>query len=121
MAFIHPNHKTVPSSVNLLSIFWLICNAPSKICNSLRICREVACSVALIPSVYEIKHGLCEGIALGGQNGKLVLITHGGFHLLFLVHCSVIARTFPNMAGGRNEDLFHYVKTELNKMMKKVC
>lgn len=73
MAFIHPNHKLS----HLLSIFCLICSAPSKICNSLRICREVACSIALIPSVNQIKRGLCEGAALGERTNWASL---GAYH-----------------------------------------
>lgn len=50
---------------SLLSHLSLICNVPSKICNSLRICREATCYVAPIPSVYRMKCGSCEGTAWG--------------------------------------------------------
>lgn len=50
---------------SLLLIFCLICNVPSKICNLLRICRDINCCVALISSVYRMKCGLCEGAAWG--------------------------------------------------------
>lgn len=61
----------------------------------------------------------------GGWIGLLqVIITHGGFHPLVWVCHSVIATTFSNVAGGRNEEglkrLFHYVETELGKIMEKV-
>lgn len=113
------NSLTIKLS-SLLLIFSPICNIPSKTFNLLRICREITCSVAPIPSAYWMKHGSCEGTA--SARGDQVITSHRGFHPLVWVYDSVIATTFPNMSGWRNKEgikrLFHYVETELGKIMK---
>lgn len=105
---------------SLLLIFCLICNIPSQIFSLLRICREITCCVALIPSAYRMKHRSCEGTA--PARGDQVITSHRSFCPLVWVYDSVIATTFPNMAGWRNKDgikrLFHYVETEWGKIMK---